>query len=633
MITSSPSGTNPSDHTGPTLLDLDTAIRARLHAISDAERGVDRAIGRWREAVTGTRMTDGAGAAIAVDDDGVITPLPAVPGPTPTAADELVLAQAALGLGTALSCVTPPPEPRTPEPVLTSGAAARKKLSAKAVAAGRRTNRMNLRDLIQEVTSLSTVRACEKAVLESGVSIRKEKDGPAGFAGVVRCASVWACPTCSAVIRSRRAAELGRLALGWIELDEDPITGRRTGGHGLAMATLTTRHWQFAKLAHQMAGVADAWRRVTRGEPWNRFKRRFGLAGVTRAVEITRGDNGWHTHLHVLLWFETGLDEEADHARAAEVQQWLYERWCKMLKQEKLGVPSLDHGVRVDPARLIRETGPDGKTTTKLDGAIAEYLVKLQEKPGKIDGPQVGNEIARGDMKTNQKNSRTPFEIVADHFKDGNKRDLAWWGEYERATKGRRMLTWSKDLKKRLAAEANLDLDETDNGDLVAAEESTGTELAYVPAQPWRRSIARIPGRRASLIHAADAAGTDGIRQLIESWGLTWGIDVLAPNQAPSQEERQLTRERALERRKAKSPGGWKNSDELQWVSAVTGLSPRDAVRPAQAARRHKGLTIDRDLDKAVAVLEASAYTGPTCAGCHTPLAASLVDTGRHVMC
>ncbi|MFE3199138.1 hypothetical protein [Embleya sp. NPDC059237] len=46
-----------------------------------------------------------------------------------------------------------------------------------------------------------------------------------------------------------------------------------------------------------------------------------------------------------------------------------------------------------------------------------------------------------------------------------------------------------------------------------------------------------------------------------------------------------------------------------------------------------KGLAVDRDLDKAVPAVDAPAYTGPTCAGCYAPLAASLVEAGRHVMC
>lgn len=624
--------------------------------------------------------TDMHGATVVVNAHGEFTALPAIPPPHPTEPDHIVLAAAALGtvpasrhpdhlhdragdenpapaaagLGNTKSSVTPPCSGTT-ESAGQGPETERGKVSAFAMASARRRDRMNLRDLLQEFTNLAGLRACEKKVLGAGVSIRKSAKNPSGFAGVARCASVWACPTCSAVIRGARAVGLQALAQAWLEQ-----------GHGLAMATLTVSHFKHAKLGRQIEGVSDAWRRVTRGEPWKRFLAGHGLHGVTRAIEMTHGDNGWHVHLHVLLWFEEGYRETdfafcdaddpraaaelADRQRADRVQTDLYERWAKMVRAVKLGKPSKDHGVRVDPARLIPDdeevkpskdgyvgSGPK-KPNGKMGGAFGAYLVKLQEAPGLYDGPQVGPELARGDTKSGRKKGRTPFQIVAAHLREKHtgspesKRDLALWFEYEAATCGKKMLTWSDGLRDLLAQMTGVDVDNLtaeDNQltDQDAPDPKVSVELAYVPRDSWRRNIAKIPGRRAALIEAADNRGTPGIRRLIESWGLTWGIDVLPPRTAADQDA-----DRPPPRPPRHKAAGWKNRDELANLADLTGLTPRDVVRPEQADRRMRGLPIDRDPAR-TAQAAAATPTAPVCRVCTEPLADTLVEQGHHIGC
>lgn len=398
----------------------------------------------------------------------------------------------------------------------TTAIAARRAASA-AQYGSRRLDRMMLRDLIQEVTQLKSLRGCERGVLQGGVSLRVKEGGTASFAGLWRCGSVWACPCCSAKVRAARAAELERLAVAWTD-----------AGHGLAMATLTVRHWSRARLAPQLDGVAKSWQKVQAGAWWagrtNKhgehfpgFKERYGLAGVTRAMEITHGDNGWHTHLHVLIWTDAPMDRET----AARMEGELYDKWLAKVTAAGLGKPTREHGVKVDPVRRGKAGAAD----------LAKYVAKIQEADGAERA--LGNEMTRGDLKTGRKGSRVPFEIIADHFRKGTAEDLELWREYEDATKGRRMLTWSRGLRDLLAELLDEDLDDRTDEELAAADEGQGDEVAYFPLAPWREHIARVPGRRPALINAAQADGERGVRALVTAWGLVWGRDVLPPLQRP----------------------------------------------------------------------------------------------------
>jgi len=66
-------------------------------------------------------------------------------------------------------------------------------------------------------------------------------------------------------------------------------------------------------------------------------------------------------------------------------------------------------------------------------------------------------------------------------------------------------------------------------------DESGGlVPILVIPSGTWYRHIAYVPGRRRDLEKVAAAHGVGGVRMLIESWGLRWGIDVFDP---PTEDE------------------------------------------------------------------------------------------------
>ncbi|MGK5533434.1 hypothetical protein [Streptomyces sp. URMC 129] len=264
----------------------------------------------------------------------------------------------------------------------------------------RRNNRAQARmrqlDNARAVSSLPSLIRCGAEALGGAVDITEKGDGHGGFAGLFRCGSVWACPECSPVVRADRAAGIETAAATWVE-----------HGHGLAMATLTSRHGQYARLdtrarmarkgealrdrtgtivgtarggevvrdakgevvrdVGQLEATAGAWRRMLTSTWWRNLSRRYGLVGATRAIEVTHSwANSWHTHVHAVLWFEEPVP---DHI-ARVIEGEMYKRWEAECRHAKLGRPTRRHGVKVDPARRGAEGAAD----------IARYLVKVQDK-------------------------------------------------------------------------------------------------------------------------------------------------------------------------------------------------------------------------------------------------------------
>jgi len=460
--------------------------------------------------------------------------------------------------------------------------------------------RMRMLDEARALTTLYSLKRCGAMPLGGAVSVTQKGDGSGGFAGLFRCGSVWACPECMPVVRAERAANLETWAGAWIG-----------AGHGLAMATLTTKHWKHARLGPQIDGTATAWRKLQAGAWWAGrtradgtrvpgFRERHGLVGVTRAMEMTHSwANSWHTHLHVLLWFEDEVT--ADKARQVEAE--LYDRWAVLVRRANLGKPTRKHGVKVDPVRRGKQGAAD----------LARYVVKVLDKDDeKSPEKALGNELLRGDMKS----GRQPLEILRRALA-GDEAEQELWKEYEQATKGRRMLTWGGDIKDRLAE--LVDVDERDDQEVVLAEDARNTRavLVQVTPQPWREKVAATPGRRGQVrvavkvaSDAATKAGLDiehaartAVRELLESWGLVWGEHIYGPD--VDLETGEVTGERITPPAppKRRTAVRWHSRNELDATREVLGITPHDWVRPERAARRAKGLPV-------APALRAEAVTG-----------------------
>jgi hypothetical protein len=261
-----------------------------------------------------------------------------------------------------------------------------------------------------------------------GVHHSGDVDKGAHWSGIERCASIWACPVCASVVRAERASEIQSAVGNW-----------QDQGNHLVFVTLTMRHRKSDKLAVTLDAALKAWQRICQGKSWEKFKARFGVRGYVRSVEITLGSNGWHPHIHALLFTDKPLSKPDQDALTSA----LFDRWLTYVTKFGGGMPTKQRGIDVRPATK------DGKV-------VAQYLSKLQEgaKPKADQG--IGKEMARFDFKTGRGASLMPFELLDASRREDDADDWAafkLWNEYVAATKGRRAITWSKGLREQVCLE------------------------------------------------------------------------------------------------------------------------------------------------------------------------------------
>ena len=339
-------------------------------------------------------------------------------------------------------------------------------------------------------------------------------NGVAHMTGLVTCGKIHLCPVCSAKIRAARSEEIDTVTAAW-----------QAAGHGLAMMTLTLRHYRRMPLGstrqrnrHGLVAIQhDAWIGAfgsRAGKLWRHLQDDHGVVGYVRVWECTvGGDHGWHPHFHVLLFLDRPWSED----RRAAFEGAARARWVRSV--ERAG------GYRPNDRGCTVTTPAPGD-----DQQFARYLFKNQDGKARFERWAPGAEMARGDLKRGRQGSRMPFE-VAEGAVAGLADDVPLWHEYEYAAYGIRAMYWSNGLRALLADLVDLD-DRTD--DEIAAEEVGGEGVALIPAETWYRAVLRHRGRSLALLRAAESLGYIGVRILIESWGLEWGRDVLpAPTIQP----------------------------------------------------------------------------------------------------
>lgn len=388
----------------------------------------------------------------------------------------------------------------------------------------------DLQERVREITLDKAARACGHSIVEGASTLMKPAKGQAYFGGVSTCAKIHLCPVCAGRIRSGRADELQSYVVAW-----------EAEGYGVAMVTLTMRHFERHTLKDLVKTQHAAWVRsfgAKGGKMWVRLKKEFGILGYARAWEVTRGPNGWHPHFHVLLFLETSWTDR----RAAEFSIAAYTRWAVALEKEGGYRPSEKHGVRVDVPGAVE--APLGETSEGV--RMARYLIKSGEGQASW---ALGAEMTRGDVKSGRKaGRRTPFEILADSADETRdeklcRQDVMLWRDFEEGSHMVRALVYSakiKDLLKPL-----IEIEEISDADLAAPDDPAAAAVAVFPSETWYTHIVSRRGRRLELVHAAERNGQESVRRLIERWGLEWGVDVLPPTQVEEIAETRILPNRA----------------------------------------------------------------------------------------
>ncbi|UCC72317.1 MAG: protein rep [Gemmatimonadota bacterium] len=268
-----------------------------------------------------------------------------------------------------------------------------------------------------------------------------------------------ACPVCSARLRYLRTREIHDVIKAW-----------STEGGEVGMLTLTLRHSWGDSLRRIRLGLTAAWRRMFQGRAGARLRDLF--AHYVRALDVTHGPNGWHPHLHALLFVR-------DAATISDALDELRVRWADAVGRElgEMAVPRLD------------EVGVQWSAHCSR----ADYVCKL--------GLEL-NEISR---KTARPGHLGPWQIARLTTSADTKercRALRLWREWVRDMKGARHLTWSR----RCRALASLaDEEDIPTPEIDPEVNESRRWVVSVPASLWRYRVGAhwSRARPASLLAAS----------------------------------------------------------------------------------------------------------------------------------
>lgn len=315
-------------------------------------------------------------------------------------------------------------------------------------------------------------------------------ENSAWLKGVWHCANVWACPVCAPRISERRREDL--------KIGIERAIGM---GHGVALVTLTFPHGAGDRLQDILDRFTKAQRRLKSGKRAISLRKRFGVLGEIKTLEVTHGKNGWHPHAHSLWIFEKVPDQGTLDALREE----LYCNWRASCLKEGLPEPSNAYGVDVRGARHAADYVSKWGFATELSGSTAKRA-----------------KAASG--------GRTPWQLLADAA-EGCKRSAWLWREFAQCFHGKRQLLWSRGLRDRLKMREDFfdqeafDLDEKskrvisidlDTWACVVRSESQETVLALAMNASRRELEAFLNGLRASVPRF------NGVAPPGEKWKWQW---------------------------------------------------------------------------------------------------------------
>lgn len=255
----------------------------------------------------------------------------------------------------------------------------------------------------------------------------------AHYDNLQRCGSVWTCPFCARQITEGRRAELKTAMANW----------QKDGGF-VYLVTLTNRHHKGDDLAELLQGQQKALTKLWEKNAVKKMMKALGCHGRITATEVTYGDNGWHPHFHLLMFFDHEVNTQG-------LQSFLALHWVDACTKAKLKVPSLEHGVDVQ----------------KGDKA-QEYIAKWG----------LEHEMTKGHLKKGKKDGLTPFDLLRQS--EGNPQYKKLFRQFADVFKGKQQLHWSSGLK------ALLKVTNRTDEELAQETEKESIEIKEVATQIWR---------------------------------------------------------------------------------------------------------------------------------------------------
>jgi hypothetical protein len=238
-------------------------------------------------------------------------------------------------------------------------------------------------------------------------------------------------------------------AVGWWRTKQIWNRNGYTSRNEVAMLSLTVRHRAGDDLRTLRKGVSEAWRRVQMSRVWQNTREECGIMHLIRCHDVTWGENGWHPHLHLLLFCTR--PELIEFSEQDLLQLW------RSKVVEVLGAKHL----------------PSKRRALKLDVCHdASYVARL------------GLETSSPAAKHAREGHDAPMELAARlAYSTGEERDklAKAWRAYAEGMQGCHQLQWSRGLRAALG--------EVPSDDQIVGNDTDNASkpvIAQIPQETWR---------------------------------------------------------------------------------------------------------------------------------------------------
>jgi hypothetical protein len=302
------------------------------------------------------------------------------------------------------------------------------------------------------------------------------------------------CPVCASRISEERKREL--------------LTGIQAWNGSMVMVTYTLSHHKGMKLFDIVSAELEAYRALKSGGAFMKLRDEYYWRGSVRTIELTYGENGWHPHIHELVFVSNGKTKILDEVYTGGLKASIFRHWKQALNHKGYGA-DFTHGLDV---------------TTAKD-TVADYIAKWGREPINPEW-SVAAEITKQPVKQARKGGRTPTAILFD-YGEGVPGMGKLWREYAYAMKGRNQLVWSRNMRDELGIGK-----EKSDGEIAADIPSSSVLLASLNKAQWK--IILKAGSRADVLHHAANDTEDEFANWLGNHLERWDIpDILFPRTNP----------------------------------------------------------------------------------------------------
>lgn len=313
------------------------------------------------------------------------------------------------------------------------------------------------------------------------------------YGNIMRCERVWHCPVCAARISEERRRELN-LALS------------RSEQYYVVLATFTVGHHAGQRLAESLKLLQKGYHRFMSGRAIVALKDEHEIDGFCTALEVTHGDNGWHPHIHALVFLRWGGD-----------LHWLDETDRVKYLDERIGKLHLDFWLRWKHivASLGGEVSPAAFDVRATDEGVTDYVSKFGKLPTELRpakksmkwGP--ADELTKAVVKRGRAGGRTPFELLHD-YAEGDAEAGKLFVEYAKAMKRKQQLRWSAGMREKLGLGEEKQL-----GELITEDDVKADVLAELDLPQWRVVLRN--KARGRLLEVAVTGDVNAVYDLLDS--------------------------------------------------------------------------------------------------------------------